>query len=74
MPHGKLDHTRINIDVNGNQTEPDQDPRGDGLFSSHQKPWTLRRCIGRAIVGCLAWGVSVLMLGIFIAERLFDDV
>lgn len=70
--HGRLDHTRINIDVNGNQTEPDQDPRGDGLFSSEQKPWTLRRGIGRVIVSCLAWCVSVLMLGIFIAERIFD--
>jgi hypothetical protein len=70
--HGRLDHTRINIDADGNQTEPNQDPRGDGLCSSQQKTWTLRRGIGRAIVNCLAWGVSVLMLGIFITERLFD--
>ena len=72
MVHGRLDHTRINMDVNGNQTEPDQNPRGEGLFSSQQKPWTLRRGIGRAIITCLEWGVSVLMLGIFIAERIFD--
>jgi len=70
--HGRLDHTRINIDVNGDQTEPDQDPRGDGLYSSQQKPWTIRRGIGRVIVGCLAWGVSLLMLGILLAERIFD--
>jgi len=72
MPHGRLDHTRINFDVNGNQTEPNQDPRGDVLYSSQQKPWTLRRGIGRVIVGCLAWGVSVLTLGIYLAERIFD--
>ena len=72
MPHGMLDHTRINMDRDENQTDLDQDPRGDGLFSSQQKPWTIRRGIGRVIIGCLAWGVSVLMLGIFIAERLFD--
>jgi len=68
--HGRLDHTRINIDVNGNQTDADQN--WNGLYSEQQKPWTIRRGIGRVIVGCLAWGVSVLLLGIFIAERLFD--
>ena len=73
MPHGKLDHTRINIDRDEEQTDLDQDPRGDGLYSSQQKPWTLRRGIGRAIIACLDWGVSVLLLGIFIAERIFDD-
>ena len=73
MPHGKLDHTRINLDRNEEQTDLDQDPRGDGLYSLQQKPWTIRRGIGRVIVGCLASGVSVLLLGIFIAERLFDD-
>jgi hypothetical protein len=72
MPHGRLEHTRINMDRDENQTELDQDPRGDGPFSSQQKPWAIRRGIGRVIVGCLAWGVSVLMLGIFISERLFD--
>jgi hypothetical protein len=60
------------MDGDENQTDLDQDPRGDGLFSSQQKPWTIRRGIGRVIVGCLDWGVSVLMLGIFIAERIFD--
>jgi hypothetical protein len=72
MPHGRLDHTRINIDVDGNQTEPDQDPRGDVLYSSQQKPWTLRRRIGRAIITCLTWGITVLYFGILIAERIFD--
>jgi hypothetical protein len=61
------------LDRNEEQTDLDQDPRGDGLYSLQQKPWTIRRGIGRVIVGCLVWGVSVLLLGIFIAERIFDD-
>ena len=70
--HGRLDHTRINMDRDENQTDLNQNPNGDGLLSSQQKPWTIRRGVGRFIAGCLAWGVSVLMLGIFIAERIFD--
>jgi hypothetical protein len=63
------------MDRDGNQTDADQS--WNGLYSSQQqepwqKPWTLRRGIGRAIVACLGWGVSVLMLAIFIAERIFD--
>jgi hypothetical protein len=78
MVHGRLDHTRINMGRDENQTDLDQDPRGDAMYLSQKqqepwrKPWTLRRGIGWAIITCLAWGVSVLMLGIFIAERIFD--
>ena len=71
MVHGRLDHGRINMDRDGNQTDADQ-PWG-GLYSSQQqKPWSIRRGIGRAIIACLGWGVSVLLLAIFITERLFD--
>jgi hypothetical protein len=63
------------MDRDGNQTDADQS--WNGLHSleqleSWQKPWTLRRGIGRAIVACLDWGVSVLVLAIFITERIFD--
>jgi len=72
MAHGRLDHGRFNMDRDGNQTDADQN--WNGLLSAPpRKPWTLRRGIGRAIVACLSWGVSVLMLAIFITERLSDD-
>ena len=78
MVPGKLDHVRINMNRDEEQTDVDQNVNGDAMYFSQkqqepwQKPWTLRRGIGWAIIACLAWAVSVLLLGIFIAERIFD--
>ena len=68
MVPGKLDHGRINIDRNGNQTDADQN--WNGLYSSappkKRKRW--RKVVGR----CIALPLFVLVSPIICLVGLID--